>query len=122
MLKALCGMCWAAALVIVTSSVATAQDMRPNLRRFYVYNECYQSIVYRAQYTPVGQSKAQTDYVNVDPGRRVLVAVEEAAELGLGSIIGSARSRDDKLGWASRGIPSLFPELTYVIACNCDPT
>ncbi len=101
-------------------SMVAAQAGQPALRRFYVYNECYKPIVHTAQYTPPGQTHARTNTVTIGPGQRPLVATEAQDDI-IASIIGSARSTDGSLRWASRGIPSLFPELTYVIACDCDP-
>lgn len=107
---------------LLIGCVVPSQAREGELRRFYVYNECFKSIIYTAQYAPPGMTLARRSQTVIFPGHRRRVAtelVDYVDDNGVGSIVGWAISRDRSMSWASRGVPSFSPIMTYVIGCNC---
>jgi hypothetical protein len=89
-------------------------------RHFYVYNECYQSIIVHSKYRRIGDQAAHDEETTIGVNGQELIAVvgvQDSADFA--AIEASAKSADGKSTWAECTIRSSVEEFTYVIGCDC---
>jgi hypothetical protein len=86
------------------------------IKHFYIYNECFRSVVATVRFVPLGANASRTYTVTVNSGSQTMLCTTDQ-----NSIATHSKSADGSRCWSLLEIPLSGSEYTHVLACKCPP-